>query len=467
MMGLLRHHHRQEATLASIRRAARNVKDYLTAYVPDSLILGACREAGHEWRERQLGPVVTTWLFLRQVLEGNTACSHLRHLSGMPVNPSAYCQARARLPLEFFTALQARVTASVRAGLPAAVRRRWARHRLFFLDGSGFSMPDTPELQAHFGQPANQAAGCGFPVARLMVLFDHPTGFLRRALALPLRGSGERSAAPALHPALAPGDVLVGDRAFGSYAHLALCRQRRLRGLFRAHQKQIVSFRPHRRHQPRRGGTPGVPGVPHSRWLRRLGHRDQLVEYAKPAQRPDWMTAAEWARLPGTLVVRELRYRVRVPGVRTREVTLVTTLLDAERYPAKELARLYGLRWGVETNLRHLKRTLGLDVLRCTTVAGVLKELAVFAIAYNLVRRVMAAAAARQGVAPDRVSFVDAWRWLREAAPADALPELVVNPRRPGRFEPRVRKRRPKQFPVMQKPRDQLRRAGPVKRAKA
>src|SRR4029079_12019970 len=126
------------------------------------------------------------------------------------------------------------------------------------------------------------------------------------------------------------------------------------------------------------------------------------VEYAKPAQRPDWMTAEEWQRLPATLGVREVRYRVRVPGVRTKEVTLVTTLLDAERYPAKELARLYGLRWGVETNLRHLKTTLGLDVLHCTTLAGVLKELTMFAVVYNLVRRVMAAAAARQRVSPER-----------------------------------------------------------------
>ncbi len=443
--------------------ALDHVKDYFTTYIPEALIHHACADADHRWRQRQLGPVVTTYLFLKQVLHGNTACGHLRHLSGMPVNPSAYCQARARLPLGFYEALQRRVTDSVRADLPRAARRRWVGHRLFFLDGSAFSMPDTPPLQGHFGQPGGQVAGCGFPVAHLMVLFDYPSGLLRQTLALPLR-SHDAAHAAALHPALRPGDVLVGDRAFSSYAHLALCRRRRRHGLFRVHQKQIVSFRYHRRHQTPRAPAPGQPT---SRWLRRLGSRDQLVEYAKPAQRPDWMAEEEWQRLPATPVVRELRYRVRVPGVRTREVTLVTTLLDPERYPAKELARIYGLRWGAETNLRHLKQTLGMDVRHCTTVEGVLKELTVFVILYNLVRRVMAAAAARQKVAPERISFVDAWRWLQQAEPTSALPDLVVNPHRPGRYEPRVRKRRPKEFPVMQRPRAELRKLGPTKRSKA
>jgi hypothetical protein len=198
-----------------------------------------------------------------------------------------------------------------------------------------------------------------------------------------------------------------------------------------------------------------------------LGYQDQLVEYSKPKKRPEWMSVAQWRQLPAVLLLRELRYRVRVPGVRTRVVTLVTTLLDAERYPAKELTRLYGLRWGVETNLRHLKQTLKMDVLHCTTVAGVLKELAMFVILYNLVRHVMAVAAARQGVLPERISFIDAWRWLQQAEPRSRLPKLVVHGRRCGRFDPRVRKRRPKEFPVMQKPRAELRKIGPTKRSKA
>jgi Transposase DDE domain len=444
--------------MASISRALAHVKNYFTTYVPDSMILEACQDVGHKWRERQLGPVVTTYLFLQQIAYGNTACTHLRHLSGISVSASAYCQARSRLPLEFFERLQARGIEAVRARLPRVACRRWHRHRLFFLDGSSFSMSDTPELQEHFGQPVGQAKGCGFPTAHLMALFDHPTGLLRKTMALPVHASDMAHAA-ALHPELRPGDVLVGDRAFSSYAHLALCQQRRIQGLFRAHQKQIISFRAGRPHQPLRGATVEQKGLPSSRWLKRLGCQDQLVEYFKPLKRPVWMTEEQWEQMPPSIVVREVRYRIRVPGVRTREVTLVTTLLDSDRYTPKELARLYGLRWRLEVNLKHLKQTMKMDILHCMTVAGVLKELAVFVIVYNLVRRVMAVAAQRQGVAPDRISFIDAWRWLQEAEPTTALPELVVNPERPGRCEPRVRKRRPKKFPVMKKPRAVLRKA--------
>lgn len=444
--------------MASIAKALASVKNYFTTFVPESMILEACQDVGHEWRDRLLGPVVTTYLFLQQIAYGNTACSHLRHLSGTPVDPSTYCQARSRLPLKFFERLQAQVTEAVRTGLPRVACRRWQRHRLFFLDGSSFSMSDTPELQKHFGQPVGQAPGCGFPTAHLMALFDYPTGLLRKTMALPLHTS-DMAQAPALHSELRPGDVLVGDRGFSSYAHLALCQQQRIHGLFRAHQKQIISFRPDRPHQPLRGATAEETGLPSSRWLKRLGYQDQLVEYFKPVKRPVWMTEEQWEQLPASTVVREVRYRIRVPGVRTREVTLVTTLLDSDRYTAKELARLYGLRWGVEVNLRHLKQTMKMDVLHCKTVPGVLKELAIFVIVYNLVRRVMAAAAQRQRVAPDRISFIDAWRWLQEAEPTTALPDLIVNPERPGRSEPRVRKRRPKQYPVMKKPRAELRKA--------
>src|SRR5262249_32382364 len=182
--------------------------------------------------------------------------------------------------------------------------------------------------------------------------------------------------------------------------------------------------------------------------------------YFKPKERPTWLTAEQYAALPDALVVRELRYQVRRPGCRARVVTLVTTLLDPEADPAAELARLYGLRWGAETNLRHLKQTMKMDVLRSKTVAGVEKELVVFALVYNLVRRVMVEAARRQGVEVERISFVDALRWLQEARPGDALPALVVNPDRPGRDQPRVRKRRPKQYPLMKRPRAQLGKAG-------
>jgi hypothetical protein len=442
----------------SIPQALARIKGRLTDSVPPALIEQLCRDLGHRWRDRDLGPVVTTHLFLQQVLHGNTAVAHLRRLSGLDFTDAAYCQARARLPLELLQRLQQAVTDGLRADGDDRPETRWHGHRTFFLDGSNFSMPDTPELRAHFGQPSGQAEGCGFPVAHLLALFDARRGYLVKALARPL-DSHDLSGTPALHPALRRGDVLVGDRAFGSYAHLALCRRRGLDGLFRAHQRQIVDFRPGRAPVAPGTSAKGKAGQPRSRWLKRLGQRDHLVEYFKPQERPAWLTEAEYAALPESMVVRELRYEVRQPGYRTRVVTLVTTLLDPVLYPAVELARLYGLRWGVETDLRHLKQTMKMDVLHCQTVAGVEKELAVFALVYNLVRRVMEEAGRQQGVAAERISFVDAWRWLQEARPGDELPALVVNPDRPGRVQPRARKRRPKQYDLLRRPRSEVRKA--------
>jgi len=441
--------------MLSIAKALERIKGGITETIPEGLIEELCREAGHRWRDRDLGPVVTTHLFLRQVLEGNVAVGELRRQSGLSFTDSAYCQARARLPREVLDRLQRAVTEALDALTEPRPSERWRGHRVFLLDGSGYSMPDSAELRAHFGQPAEQAEGCGFPVAHLMVRFDAFRGYLLETQALPLE-SHDLAGVPALHAALEEGDLLVGDRAFASYAHLALCRGRGVHGLFRAHQKQIIDFRPYRRTAHK-----GEKGKPHTRWIKRLGKHDQLVEYFKPkdSDRPAWMTPEDYARLPDSIVVREIRYTIHEPGRRTRVVTLVTTLLDSRRYPARAIARLYGLRWRVETNLKDLKQTLGMDVLRCTTVEGVLKELTLFVLIYNLVRRVICEAARRQEVEPDRISFIDAWRWLRHARPADVLPDLIVNPYRPGRVEPRVRKRRPKEFPVMKQPRAVLRKA--------
>lgn len=445
-------HHRQEAAIGSIPQALASLKSAITDSVPAELIEQLCRDLGHRWRKRDLDPVVTVHLFLQQILHGNTAITHLRHLSQRDFTPSAYCQARLRLPRSLYQRLQRAVADRSQADGDDP-DTRWMGHRLFLLDGSSFSMPDTEELRAYFGQPTGQAEGCGFPVAHLMALFDARRGYLLEATAQPLF-THDLSQVAGMHARLEPGDVLVGDRAFGTYAHLALCQQQGIHGLFRAHQHTIVDFRPGRPHNA--PGRKVIKGLPRSRWLKQLGPQDQWVEYHKPRECPEWMTPEQYAALPERITVRELRYRIGCPGYRTHEVTLVTTLLDAEKYPAAELARLYGLRWGVETNLRHLKQTMKMDVLKCETVEGVQKELSMFAVVYNLVRRVMEEAGRRQGVEPNRISFVDAWRWLQQARPGDALPELVVNPDRPGRVQPRVKKRRPKKYKLMTRPRAEL-----------
>src|SRR5262249_24710345 len=198
------------------------------------------------------------------------------------------------------------------------------------------------------------------------------TGLLWGRAASPWRPQAVAAFAGVL-PLLAAGDILVADRGFGSFAHLAMLISRGIHAVFRLHQKQIVDFTPGRGHA--RPGQKRVPkGMPRSRWIRACRTMDQVVEYFKPAERPAWMSATDYAALPDSIMVRELRYRIDVPGFRTREVTLVTTLIDAESYPADALAELYGTRWRVEDHLKALKQTMKMDVLKCMTVDGVLKE---------------------------------------------------------------------------------------------
>jgi hypothetical protein len=417
---------------------------------PDE-IYRVCDEVGHVHRRRCLDPVVTIHAFLAQILHGNTACTEVPRLLKKRFSAAAYVNARIRLPLKLFERLSEGMAKRLHPEHQSA--GRWHGHRIWHLDGSSFSMPDRPELQEAFGQPGGQREGCGFPVAHMLALFHAETGLLQRVIASSLR-THDMAHAAVMHPEMSEGDILVADRGFASFAHLALLFQRKMHALFRCHQRQIVDFRSGRR---QRGNAREGAGRPTSRWLRRLGRHDQLVEYIKPRVRPTWMSPEAFATLPDTLIVRELRYTVTQRGRRTRVITLITTLLDPDLYPAAELADLYGQRWQIETNLRHLKTTMKMEVLHCQTVDGVMKELAMFAIVYNLVRVVMLEAARRQQVPVDRISFIDALRWLRTAKPDTPLPDLIVNPRRPRRFEPRVVKRRPKAYRRMTKPREQLR----------
>jgi hypothetical protein len=428
-------------------------QDWTSQLEPDA-ILTACRGVAYRWRERTLDPVTTIQLFFVQILHGNTACTHLRHLTKLDVTASAYCQARMKLPLAVFEQL----LRSVRHALQhhPLDEGRWLGHRTFWVDGSSCSMPDTPALQEHVGQPGKQLPGCGFPVAHLLALFHAGTGLVVQILAAPLR-THDLSEVVGLHPDLRPGDVLVADRGFCSYAHLALLVQAGVHAVFRMHQKHIVDFTPGRPHvEPRTRGK-GHKGQPRSAWRQQLGKHDQLVHWLKPLAGPQWMAEEQFAHLPDRLEVRELHYQVQRKGFRVTTITLVTTLLDATLYPVEALAQLYYARWGIETNFAHVKTTMSLDVLKCKTVDGVLKELIVFALIDNVVRMVMIQAARRQQVDIDRISFIDAARWLAAVRDDEPLALLVVNPHRPYRYEPRVRKRRPKQYPLMQTPRKELR----------
>ena len=383
-----------------------------------------CRSRGYHWRDRLLTPVLTLQLFCLQILQANTAILHLRQLTGQDFAASSFCAARQRLPL---AALQSLLTRLADWALAAAREARTAT-RVFVVDGSNFSMPDVPELRRRFGLPAGThppQVGVAYPMAKIIGLLDLATGLFTRVLTLPLY-TQEFAQVQQLHPALRRGDILVGDRGFCSYVQLALLATQGLWGCFRLHQR-------------RKFGALG-----RQRWT-------------KPLACPHWLSPRTFARLPETLQVRLVAHTIRQPGFRTRQVVIVTTLLDRQAWPDGKIAELYGWRWHIETCFDHLKTTLNMNVLKCRSVAGVLKELAIYLLVYNLVRLALLAAARRQGVSVWRLSFLDALRYL--AARACGLPgvaRLVVNPDRHGRWEPRVVRRRPKQYDRLMRPRRKL-----------
>lgn len=434
--------------MVTILPALRQVREDLVSVLDRDYVEELCRDLGYRWRDRRLTPWTTLHLLVLQMLNNNTAMTHLPHLSGERFTASAYCQARKRLPLKLLEKLVDQLGRKLDRPTEVSL---WRGHRVLLVDGSGFSMPDTPELQKYFGQPSQQKPGCGFPVGHLLCLFDAETGFLRDVIVAPLR-THDMAHASELHPKLLAGDIVVGDRGFCSYAHLALISRANLHAVFRVHQKQIVSFRPHRSTVWKVG-----KGHPTSRWIKRLGCCDQVVEWVKPANRPKWMPPGQFDQLPEHLVVREIKWRIRERNRRVQEVILVTTLLDPVLYPAAEIAKLYAQRWQVEVDLRDLKITLGLDVLKGRKVDIVKKELLALVLVHNLVRLVMVEAGQRQRVKPHRISFIDALRWLRPPSPATVLSELVVNPERFGREEPRCIKRRMKEYELMKLPRATLR----------
>jgi len=335
----------------------------------------------------------------------------------------------------------------------------WCGLRPYLVDGSSTIAPDTPDSQKVFGQPKGCKKGCGFPVPKVLGLFDAFSGLMIQALGFPLY-THEQSKVWMLHPLLGIGDLLVGDRGFCSFVHLSMLFSRGIHGLFRIHQRTIVSFHPHRKHQVNGARRPKARGkpMPRSKFIKRLGKHDQIVQWFKSATtQPKWMKRRQFKALPESLEVRELRFWIAAKGQRTRVVTIATTLLDPMLYPKEKIAELYGIRWQVETHFAELKTTLKMRKVKSKTSQGVLKELTIYALVYNLVHCTMTRAAAAQNVKPDRISFVDALRWLLSAAPGQALPELIVNPHRPGRHEPRVVKDQQDTYTKMSRQRKQLR----------
>ena len=443
----------------SMKHQVQRVKDDAHRLLSPASVERACVAAGHDWRVRELPPAVLIGLMMTQVLHATSLRGALR-AGQVDATPTALCKAKGQLPLDVIQRLVSDLAGQARGvmsdcppppGLPGV-------GRVVMVDGSSASMPDTPGLQQAFGQPGNARPGCGFPVMHLLALFDQSTGLIQDLLTHP-NNTHDLAKVSKLHPMLEEGDILLGDRGFSSYAHLALLLQDNLHGVLRVHQKQIVSFKQGRRakHQLPKARRSDAPS---SSFVKKLGKHDQVVDYLKPTNKPDWMTQEQYARLPGAIRVRELRYKIERPGSRVREVTVVTTLLDARKYPKAMMAELYESRWEVETRLCELKQTLGADVLPSKSQAGVLKDLWVYVLVYNLIRLLMLRHARERGCDPRRLSFIDARDVLRYAmhGPANPqIPKLAYHPIRPGRDEPRVIKRRRDCYTIMTRPRETLR----------
>jgi hypothetical protein len=417
------------------------------------------------WLDRIFSPLVTLWVFLGQVLSADHSCraavarliAHRLARGQRPCSAQtgAYCQARQRLPESFF----ADVACSVGRTLDDQAEQRWLWHgrRVYLFDGTTVTMPDTRENQAAYPQVYNQKPGLGFPIARLGALISLACGavvnlgFCQYAG----KGQGEVSLLRRLWDALRPGDILLADRLTANWATIVLLRQRGVELVSRLNKA-------HRRADFRRG--------------RRLGEDDHIVRWTKPTSIRSLDREAYHA-LPESVTVRETRIRVPQPGFRTRSIVVVTTLLDPQQATKEDLAALYRARWNAELDLRCIKSAMQMRELRCKTPELVRKEVWAHILAYNLLRTVMAQAAARHDILPRSISFTGAMQTLEAfqpllefAATDDAagrlqlyhdLLDAIATHRvgdRPDRYEPRVKKRRRNHYGWLTAPRAEIKR---------
>jgi IS4 transposase len=419
------------------------------------LHLLAQAEEGCNSRDRIYSVRRTFFGFLYQVLNPDCPCREIvrqiQALFGLhqPIRvdggTSAFCQARKRLPLD--TLQRLRVATAAVAEKTADL---WHGLRVKLIDGTTTSLPDTVKNQRTYPQPGGQKPGCGFPLLKLVGVFSLMSGVLLD-YAKGNKHQHELSLLQSLLDVFKAGDLALADRGFSSYTLLSLLLRRTAHGLFRLHQARPADLR--------KG--------------KRLGKNDRLMLWRKPAQKPRYLPKALWKLIAPELSVRLIRRHLAVPGFRVQSVTLVTTLLDAQAYPADELAVLYARRWRIELWFRDIKTSMGMEVLRCKSPQMVHKELEMFFIAYNLIRCLMVEAAALGEVSMERLSFkgsVDSVRQFslalaqarsrkkRKQLEAQLLEVIATDqvPDRPGRREPRAIKRRPKPFPLLNRPRDEF-----------
>lgn len=416
------------------------------------------------WLDRIYSPIITLWVFLTQVLSADHSCraavarliAHQVSKGERPCSAEtgAYCQARKRLPEAFFSTLACQAGAALDAMVDPSWL--WKGRRVYLFDGTTVSMPDTALNQEAYPQVYNQQPGVGFPIARVGALISLSCGAIVNLgiCRYAGKGQGEVSLLRQLWDMLRPGDVLLTDRLMANWLNFLLLQQRGVELVARLNKAN-------RKADFRRG--------------KRLGDHDHVVQWFKPSsiRSLDWPT---YRTLPDCITIRETLIRVAQPGFRTKEIVVVTTLLDPTQTTREDLAVLYRERWNNELDLRSLKSTLQMHHLRCKTPGLVRKEIWTHALAYNLLRTVIAQAAATHDLVPRSISFKGASQTLEAFQPMmervahcgarrlslyqDLLDAIVIHrvADRPNRFEPRVKKRRLNHYGWLMRPRAEIKR---------
>jgi len=421
---------------------------------------GIVEALGKTQRVRLFPAHRTCCLFLWQVLSAERSCSEVvqaflawrAHNQEPPASPNtaAYCEARKRL--NGTTLRSVLDTLAAHVAQQAQSDQHWYGRRVAVVDGTGLSMPDTAENQEKYPQAKSSKPGCGFPQMKLVAIFCLATGALLRH-AQSHRLVGELSLFREMWDALRSRDVVLADRGFCNYADYYRLGLRNIDCVMRLHQRR----------------TKGVSLV------KRLGPGDQLIQWHKSKTTPKGLTKKQWADMPDTLTVRHITFTPRIPGFRTKKITVATSLTGHREFPAAAFAELYRRRWLVELFLRDIKITLGMDILRCKTPAMIEKELTMHLIAYNLIRLAMLQAAIKGKVNVERISFKGTLQAVRQWTPYIRLAAVeqqeqlyqcmltaitrVPVPNRPNRTEPRVKKRRMKNYQLMTKPRHEMKEA--------
>lgn len=436
----------RRADSSASKLSARALKlDGLAALIAKFIPMGVFAEVGE--RDRTFTPWITFCAFLGQVLQRGASCRdavrrvqawHLAIGSGRTVDDATggYCQARKRLPLDVLCSAFNKLVA--RLDQRSREQDRWLGHIVKVIDGGGISMPDTPANRKEYPYAGGQRKGCGFPTGQMVGLFSLATGHLVKYVISSWKVS-ETPLARQLVGWVHRGEVLLADRGFCNWIYISL--------LYRKGVDVVM-----RLHHARKTGT-------------------GRVCWKKPPCRPEWEKAL-WLELPMELALRVVRFRVEIPGFRTTQIAVVTTLLDETKYPDSAICELYLRRWQVELHFRDIKTALGLDVLRTNSPKMIEKEVQLQAIAYNLVRLLMLEAARQHDVPPMRLSFQGTISTLRAFAPLlattaaeasqhfeDLLLAIAADPvpLRPNRSEPRAVKRRPKPYQRLTRPRHKMR----------